>query len=147
MKVTRAAPLAVAACAVLSGACGTVYRPEPSARIALVVHGGGAYYLEDGRETPIGPLGGALEPLVAGDADAVASARRARRDLSIGVPAYLVGVAAVVVGLVIAKPAGWAVAGAGAATAGTGIVLLGAGAVNAVDAVNVHNDRVPPRAP
>jgi hypothetical protein len=142
----RAASL-VAACAVICGACGTVYHPESSARITLVIHGGGASYLQSGRETPIGPLGGALEPLVAGDADAVGFARRARHELAFGVPAYVCGIAALVVGLVIAKPAGWALAGAGAASGAVGIGLMGAGAVNAVDAVNVYNDHVAPRAP
>ncbi len=128
-------------------ACGTVYRPSPSPRIGLVVVHGGVSYLKDGRETPVGPLGGDLEPLVAGDAEAVRLARRARRELAFGVPGYVGGLAAVVVGLALGKPVGWAVAGAGLVMAGTGIGLMGAGAVNAIDAVNVYNNGVPLRAP
>lgn len=141
----RAARLALAASLTLC-ACGTVYRPAPSPRLVLIVHGGGLAYLKDGRETPVGPLGGNLAALVADDAEAVRYARRARRELAVGVPAYVGGVAAVAVGLLLAKPAGWVVAGAGAAIGGTGLGLMGAGAVNAVDAVNVYDDRAAPRA-
>jgi hypothetical protein len=144
---SRAARLATASCVVvLCASCGTVYRPRPSPRIDLVVHGG-VYYLKDGRETIVGPLGGGLEQLVAGDEDAVRFARRSRHELAVGVPAYVVGLAAVVVGLVSSKPAGWVIGGAGLAAAGVGVGLLGAGAVNAIDAVNVYNDRVSSRPP
>jgi hypothetical protein len=141
--------LGVASLAVLvgGGACGTVYRPAPSPRIALVVHGGGVHYVKDGRETPVGPLGGDLESLVGGDAEAAPYARRARRELAVGIPAYVVGVAAVVVGLVVGKPAGWIAVGGGALVGGAGLGLMGAGAVDAIDAVNVYNDRAAPRPP
>ncbi|HVZ72727.1 MAG TPA: hypothetical protein VHJ20_10170 [Polyangia bacterium] len=122
-------------------ACATVHRPEPSPRISVVVRGGLSYF-KDGHETPVGPLGGDLEPLVADDAEAVRYARRARHELAFGVPAYLCGIAGVVVGLATSKPAGWYVAGAGAAVGVTGIGFMGAGAVNLVDAVNVYNDDV-----
>jgi hypothetical protein len=121
-------------------ACSTTYQPVPTARIALVIRHGGAWYVKDGREVPLGPLGGDLESMVAGDGDAVRLARRSRTELSFGVPAYVCGIVAVVVGLTLHRPEEWIVAGAGAATAGTGLGLMGAGFINAVDAINVYND-------
>jgi hypothetical protein len=121
--------------------CGTIYRPLPSPRIDIVVHAG-IYYLQSGQETPVGPLGGALESLVSEDADAVRFARRSRRELAVGVPLYLCGLAAVVVGLVAGKSDARAIAGGGLAMAGVGLGFIGAGTVNAVDAVNIYNDRV-----
>jgi hypothetical protein len=144
MTSRRAGPAVFGWAALLTCAlagCGTVYRPTPSPRVGLVIHGGGAWYVKDGHETAIGPLGGDLQALVGTDADAAHFATRARHQLAVGVPAYVCGLAAVVVGVAIAKPAGWIVAGAGAGVTATGIVLMGAGAVNAVDAVNVYNDR------
>ena len=135
------APAALAILACLGG-CGTAYRPRADSRIELVIHHGGAFYLKDGVETPIGPLGGDLVGLVGGQDEAVRYARRSRNELAAGVPLYVAGIAAVVIGLAVAKPAGWIIAGAGAASTATGITLIGAGAVNAVDAVHVYNDRV-----
>ena len=135
----RGPALLVIACL---GGCGTAYLPRAAPRIELVIHHGGAYYLKDGAETPIGPLGGDLVGLVGGQDEAVRYARRSRNELAAGVPAYLVGIAAVVVGLAVSKPAGWIIAGAGAASTATGITLMGAGAVNAVDAVHAYNDHV-----
>jgi hypothetical protein len=132
--------LASALIALQTFACGTVYLPAPSPRIGLVIHHVGAWYVKDGRETAIGPLGGDLEALVASEPEARRFARRSRHELAVGVPAYVCGLAAVVVGLAIAKPAGWIVGGAGAVAAGTGVGLMGAGLVDAVDAVNVYND-------
>jgi hypothetical protein len=143
--MTPLARAAALSCVAFASACATAHEPAPSPRVAVVVHGGGAYYVANGRETPIGPLGGELASVVGADAEAVRFARRARAELAVGVPAYLAGVAAVVVGVAVGKPAGWALAGGGAAAAATGLGLLGAGAVNAVDAVNVYNDHVTPR--
>jgi hypothetical protein len=144
MTSRRPAPAVLVSAALLACAladCGTVYRPTPSPRLGLVIHNGGAWYVKDGHETAIGPLGGDLGSLVGSDADAARFATRARHELAVGVPAYVCGLAAVVVGVAIAKPAGWIVAGAGAGVTAAGIVLIGAGTVNAVDAVNVYNDR------
>jgi intracellular sulfur oxidation DsrE/DsrF family protein len=137
----------LAACVFACGACGTVYRPATSPRIELVVHGGGVRYLKEGNETAVGPFGGDLESLVAGDPEALRYARRARRELAVGVPTYVVGVAAVVVGMFLGKSAGWVTTGAGAAAMGVGLGLLGAGAANTVDAVNRYNDHVAPWPP
>jgi len=144
--MTRRRPaLAVLVSTALSGAlligCGTVYTPTLSPRVGLVIRNGGAWYVKDGHETAIGPLGGDLRALVGSDPDAERYATRSRHQLAVGVPAYVCGLAAVVVGVALAKPAGWIVAGAGAGLTATGIGLIGAGAVNAVDAVNVYNDR------
>jgi hypothetical protein len=98
--------------------------------------------VKNGREAPLGPLGGDLELLVAETPVAATAAHRARNQLAVGVPAYVGGVAAVVTGLLLAGPAGWIVLGCGAAAAGTGLSLMGAGVTNAVDAVNLHNDAV-----
>ena len=129
------------------GACGTAYRPATSPRIQLVVHGGGAWYLKDGNETAVGPFGGDLTALVSNDDEALRYARRARRELAVGVPAYMIGVATVAVGLFVGKPTGWAIAGSGAAVGAVGLGLLGAGFLNAVDAVNKYNDHVAPWPP
>ncbi|HVU53313.1 MAG TPA: hypothetical protein VHL80_21660 [Polyangia bacterium] len=147
MNVARGRRLVTAACALACGACGTVYRPATSPRIELVVHGGAVRYLKEGRETAVGPFGGDLEALVAGNDEALRYARRARHELAVGVPAYVCGFAAIAAGLFLGKSTGWITAGAGAATAGVGLGLLGAGAVNAVDAVNAYNDRVAPWPP
>jgi hypothetical protein len=143
--MTRRRPaLAVLVSAALSGAmligCGTVYTPTLSPRVGLVIHNGGAWYVKDGHETAIGPLGGDLRALVGSDPDAARFATRARHQLTAGVPAYICGLATVVVGVALAKPAGWIVAGAGAGLTATGIGLIGAATVNAVDAVNIYND-------
>ena len=100
-------------------------------------------YVEDGRQVPIGPLGGALQPLVASSSLAAASAARAHTELAVGVPLYVGGVATLVVGVALSwSPVGWVVLGLGAASGGTGLGLMGAGVTNAIDAVNIHNDAV-----
>ncbi|HEV3030082.1 MAG TPA: hypothetical protein VG319_00495 [Polyangia bacterium] len=142
-RICGAGPLVGATVvALLGAACGTAYQPAASPRIGIVIRHGVPWYVKEGAETPIGPLGGNLPALVAGEPDAVRYARRARRQLVLGVPAYVCGLAAVVVGAAIAKPAGWFAAGAGVATAGVGLSLMGAGTMNAVDAINVYNDHV-----
>ncbi|HEY2729177.1 MAG TPA: hypothetical protein VGK52_04495 [Polyangia bacterium] len=143
-RIRGAGPVVIGAAvvALLAGACGTAYQPSASPRIGIVIRHGVPWYVKEGVEAPIGPLGGDLAALVAGEPDAVRYARRARHQLVVGVPAYVCGLAAVVVGAAIAKPAGWFSAGAGVATAGVGLGLMGAGATNAVDALNVYNDHV-----
>ncbi len=138
---------ALVAALAASAACGTTYAPPPSPRISLVVHGGAIRYRVEGRETPVSALGGTLEPLVASDDEAVRYARRARRELTLGVPAYVLGAAALATGLALHKPAGWWVAGGGVLAIGVGLGAIGAGVVNTVDAVNVYNDRVAASAP
>jgi len=121
--------------------CGTSYTPRPTSRIGLLIRHGGPYYVKDGQQFPIGPLGGDLPSLVATSPAAVAHARAARADLAVGVPCYITGVGTVVVGiLALSGPVGWVVIGAGGAIGGTGIGLMGAGVTHAVDAVNIHND-------
>jgi hypothetical protein len=124
----------------LGSGCSTTYQPRPSGRVGLVIHNGVAMYVKDGRQTPVGPLGGDLPQLVAETPAAVASAHRARKQLSVGVPSYAGGLGGVVVGLTLATPVGWVIVGVGAALAGTGLALMGAGVTNAIDAVNIHND-------
>lgn len=137
---TETAWLAVVlACA--APACGTSYQPTPSARVGFVIHHGAMFYVKGGREVPIGPLGGALEPLVASSPPAASRAHSAHDQLMFGVPLYVGGLATVVIGLALAwTPVGWIVIGAGAASGGTGLGLIGAGVTNTVDAVNIHND-------
>ena len=143
-----AGPLVGALLVLCDVGCATSYRPAPSPRIGVIVRQGVAWYVKDGGETPIGPLGGDLQTLVAAEPDAVRFARRARHQLAVGVPAYVCGVGAAVIGLlVVSKPAGWFVGGGGAATAGVGLGLMSAGAMNTVDAINVYNDRVAGAAP
>jgi hypothetical protein len=113
--------------------------------LTVVIHHGAAMYVTNGHETPIGPLGGSLESLVAAEPAAAAQAHTARTELAVGVPCYLGGIAGVVVGIaVLSGPVGWVVLGVGAATAGTGLGFMGAGLTHAVDAVNLHNDAVSP---
>lgn len=127
----------------LAAACSTTYRPRPSARVGLVVHGGGLAYVENGRETPVGPLGGDLPQLVASNPDAAAHARTARAELAAGVPAYLLGVGAVALGLgFLSGPGRWVALGTGLCVGGTGLGLMGAGFTHALDAVNLYNDTV-----
>jgi hypothetical protein len=109
----------------------------------MVIHHGGAMYVKDGKETPIGVFGGGLSTLVGSSAAAEAHAHTARTELSVGVPCYVGGVTAVIVSLtLLSGPVGWVVLGVGAATGGTGLGLLGAGFTHVVDAVNIHNDAV-----
>ena len=138
---------AVAVTAALVGlGCGTTYTPRATGHVGLVVSHGGAYYVKDGKRTPVGPLGGDLAALVATSPTAVAEARAARADLSVGVPCYATGIGGVALGiLAFSGPVGWVVVGAGAAIAGTGLGLMGAGLTHAVDAVNIHNDAVDAR--
>lgn len=138
-------PLAAAISCV---ACGTTYQPSADGHIGIVIHHGAAFYVKDGREVPIGPFGGALEPLVESSPAAAAHARRARTQLSVGVPLYLLSAAAIIVGVASSRaPVRWPLIGAGAAGAGTGLSLMGAGLTNIIDAVNIHNDASVPRAP
>lgn len=121
--------------------CGTTYQPKPNPRIGIVIHHGAAFYVKNGQEVVIGPLGGALEPLVASSPPALARAHRGYLQLAFGVPLYLGGAASVLVGLVTSRaPLKWTLIGAGAASAGTGLGLIGSGFLNAVDAVNIYND-------
>lgn len=138
----RAGARAVLACGLAACVgCATVHRSPPSPRIQLGVDGG-LFYLKDGRKTSVGPLGGDLPSLVAGNDEAVRFARRARGELAIGVPMYLAGAALIIVGLVVDKPTGWAVVGGGGAVAVSGVGVMGAGVVNLIDAVNAYNDAV-----
>jgi hypothetical protein len=138
-------PLAVAISCV---ACGTAYQPANSGHIGLVIHRGAAFYVKDGREVPIGPLGGALEPLVDTSPAAAAHARRAGRQLAVGVPLYLLSAATIIVGIASSRPPlHWTLIGSGAAGAATGLGLMGAGVTNIVDAVNIYNDAARPSAP
>lgn len=123
--------------------CGTAYRPRPSPWIGLNVDGGTLSYVQNGREIPVGPLGGDLGALVAGNPAAVAHARTARTELAVGVPAYLLGIGAAIVGLwLLDGNERWVTAGAGAGLAGTGLGLMGAGFTHLIDAVNIYNDGV-----
>ena len=138
-------PLAAAISCV---ACSTAYQPSSDGHISVVIHHGGAFYVKDGREIQIGPLGGALEPLVESSPAATAHARRARTQLGVGVPLYLLSAAAVITGLASSRePLRWSLIGAGAAGGITGLSLMGAGVTNLVDAVNIYNDAPAPRAP
>ena len=104
--------------------------------------------MKDGREVQIGPLGGALEPLVESSPAAAGLARRARKQLSVGVPLYLLSAAAIITGLASSRaPVRWSLIGAGAAGGVTGLSLMGASVTNLVDAVNIYNDTAAPRAP
>ena len=144
MRASKLVALATAV-AGLGGACGTAYQPRPSARVGFIIHHGVALYVKNGQEVPIGPLGGALEPLVESSPPAAFRARRAHRQLAFGVPLYLAGVVALVVGLASSRPpVRWSLLGAGAASGGTGLILMGAGFTNIIDAVNVYNDSVSP---
>jgi hypothetical protein len=120
--------------------CSTTYRPRSTGRVGLVVQHGGAMWEKDGRQVPIGPLGGDLEGLVSDVPVAAATAHRSRRQLTVGVPVYAGGIGVVVTGLALSGPLGWALLGLGAAAAATGLCVIGAGFTNAVDAVNIHND-------
>lgn len=146
MRALKLVALA-AAIAGLGGACGTAYQPRPSARVGFIIHHGVALYVKNGQEVPIGPLGGALEPLVESSPQAAFRAHRACHQLAFGVPLYLAGVAALVVGLASSRPpVRWSLIGAGAASGGTGLGLIGAGFTNIVDAVNIYNDSMSPPA-
>ena len=97
---------------------------------------------------PIGPLGGALEPLVEGSPAASAHAHRALTQLSVGVPLYLLSAVAVIAGVASSRATvRWTLIGSGALGAGTGLSLMGAGMTNIVDAVNIYNDAAARPAP
>jgi len=127
----------------LLAACSTTYRPTRPDRVAMVIQHGAPAYVKNGQVFPIGPFSGPLEGLVGEVPAAVAHARTARTQLTVGVPAYLVGLGGVVLGIVLLSgPVGWVVIGLGSASAGTGLGLMGAGVTHAVDAVNIHNDQL-----
>jgi hypothetical protein len=126
--------------ALATGGCSTAYQPQRPGQIALMIHHGAAMYVKDGRQVPIGPLGGDLPSLVSDAPAATTAAHRARHQLSVGVPGYVGGAATVVTGLALSGPVGWVVLGVGAAVVGVSLTLIGAGVTNAVDAVNLHND-------
>jgi hypothetical protein len=129
-------------------ACGTAYQPARAERIGVVIHRGAAFYVKEGREVPIGPLGGALEPLVGGSPEAAAHAHRAHTELSVGVPLYLLSAAAIIAGIASSRASvRWPLIGGGAVGAGTGLSLMGAGLTNIVDAVNIYNDAAALPAP
>ena len=138
--------VAVALTMVLSqAACSTTYQPQPTGRVGVVIHRAAPMYVKDGREVPIGPLGGDLASLMADTPAAAMHARKSHTQLAIGVPTYLTGVAGVIVGIaVLSGPVGWVVIGIGALAA-TGLGFMGSGVTHAVDAVNIHNDG--PRQP
>jgi hypothetical protein len=146
IHVRARARVFVAGALALCAGCATVHHSPASPRIQFGVDGG-FYYLKNDQRTPIGLLGGDLPSLVAPDDEAIQFARRGRRELAIGVPTYLAGVAAIVIGAAVAKPPGWAVAGGGLAVVGVGASLMGAGAVNLIDAVHTYNDHVAPGLP
>jgi hypothetical protein len=123
--------------------CASSYRPRADARVGLVIRHGSIAYTKAGREIPVGPFGGDLEGLVSDAPAATAPARRARHQLTAGVPMYVGGLGGVVVGiLALSGPVGWIVIGVGAAMGGSGLCLMGAGVTNGIDAVNIHNDAV-----
>ena len=137
----RGRALALGLLLAFGAGCGTTYQPEPSPRIGLVVHGGTLSYVQNGHEVPVGPLGGDLGSLVGDNPRAAAEARTARRQLAVGVPAYLVGIGAVLLGLWLVDGNGrWVAVGAGAGVAGTGLGLMGAGFTHLLDAVNIYGD-------
>jgi hypothetical protein len=139
----RAGTLAAALALVPAAACSTTYQARPDPRVGVVIRRGGAFYVKDGQLTPVGPFGGELEPLVPAEPQAARLAHRARRQLQVGVPLYVLGLAGVVASLAaVSGDARWPLVGAGAVGAGTGLSLMGAGFTNAVDAINVHNDAV-----
>jgi hypothetical protein len=116
--------------------------------VGIIIHHGAALYVKNGQEVPIGPFGGALEPLVADVPLAATKAHRSHNELAVGVPLYLGGVAALVLRIFVLR--GWegsAALAAGATSTVTGLSLIGAGFTNAVDAVNIHNDCVSHTAP
>jgi hypothetical protein len=126
-------------------ACGTAYQPATSGRIGIVLHHGAAFYVKDGHEVPIGPFGGSLEPLVETSPAAGARAHRASRQLSAGIPLYILSAAAIIVGIASSRASvRWPLIGAGAAGGATGLGLMGAGVTNIVDAVNIYNDAATP---
>jgi hypothetical protein len=129
-------------------ACSTAYQPSSDGHIGVVIHHGAAFYVKDGREVQIGPLGGALEPLVESAPAAAAHARTARTQLGVGVPLYRLSAVAIITGLASSRaPVRWSLIGAGGAGGVTGLSLMGAGVTNLVDAVNIYNDAPAPRAP
>jgi len=139
----QATRLALGPLLALGVGCSTTYQPRPSPRVGLVVHGGTLSYVQNQRETPVGPMGGDLGALVGGNAEAAAHARTARTQLSVGVPAYLVGIGVVILGLWLVDGNGrWVAVGAGAGLGGTGLGLMGAGFTHLLDAANAYNDSV-----
>ena len=137
--------------ALLQVACSTTYQPRHTGRVAVVIRHAAPFYVKDGREVPIGPLGGDREGLVTDTPAAAAHARKAYTQLAIGVPTYVTGITGVIIGIaVLSGPVGWVVIGVGAFTAGTGFGFIGSGFTHATDAVNIHNDAadaVPARLP
>jgi len=140
----KAAPIvAVVAACCAAAACSTSYQPRANGQVGLIIRHGAAIYVKDGQEVPIGPFGGALEPLLASVPSAARMAHRSHNQLAAGVPLYVGGVAALVLRVFLLRHwEGTAALGAGATSTVAGLSLIGAGFTNAVDAVNTYNDAV-----
>jgi hypothetical protein len=94
MKTLPRAHLSVAGLLLVGQvSCASVtYTPRPSHRIARV----DAYmprFVREGQRYDVGQLGGGLEALVAGNGEAVAYARKYRRDRIVGFSLFAVGLA------------------------------------------------------
>lgn len=140
---TAALLTSLAALVTAGGACSTTYQPQHSGRVGVVIHHGGAMYVKNGHEVPLGPFSGELPALVEETPAAASHAKIAHRQFKIGIPCYLGGAATVLVGVFLfSGPVGWVIIGVGASSIGTGVTFMGAALTHAVDAVAMHNDAV-----
>jgi hypothetical protein len=132
--------------------CSSQYMPRSPRRVAVTIRDGKPAYVRDGRVFDVGPLGGGLDEVVAGNPDAVAAANEYHSRLVDGLLGAVLGAASMAVG------GGWAAREAvvdsnnqNLATplvllAG-GLVLILAGSLYAAsaepyrwDAINIFND-------
>jgi hypothetical protein len=122
----------------------------PHAGRHVVVDSSNVYH-RDGREYPIGLMGGGADALVAGDARALEHVARHQHLVREGTFFYALGLAGMIVGAVasgqVASPARrdtvlWGSFGAGAAITAAGIYMMLEGKAALVDAINVYNDDV-----
>jgi hypothetical protein len=135
--------VALALATALTAGCSTTHQPRPDPGIGLVIRNGGAYYVQNGQLTNVGPFGGDLERLVAASPEAARLAHRGHIELAIGVPLYLIGFAGVFTTLAIVQnDARWPLVAAGGVVTFSGLSLMGAGFTNVLDAINAHNDTV-----
>jgi hypothetical protein len=137
---------------VATAGCSSQYMPRSPRRVAVTIRDGKPAYVRDGRVFDVGPFGGGLDEVVAGNPDAVTAANEYHSRLMDGFLAAMLGAASMTVGggwaarEAVVEPNNQNLATPLVLLAG-GLVLILAGSVYAAtaepyrwDAINIFND-------
>lgn len=132
--------------------CSSQYMPRSPRRVAVTIRDGKPAYVRDGRVFDVGPFGGGLDEVVAGNPDAIAAANEYHSRLTTGFLAAVLGAVSVGAGgawaarNAVADPNNQNLAAPMLLLAG-GLVLVVAGSIYATtaepyrwDAINIFND-------